>query len=71
MINTKRLKSILAREGLTSLAFGEKMGWKRSTTYRKVNGVRPFTVPEVDTARQVLNLNPVDVMEIFFESYFS
>lgn len=71
MINTKRLKSILAREGLTSLAFGEKMGWKRSTTYRKINGIRPFTVPEVGAARQVLNLNPVDVMEIFFEPYFS
>jgi hypothetical protein len=31
-----------------------------------MNGHRPFTAEEIRRAKQVLNLTPEDVMEIFF-----
>ena len=71
MIDTKLLKSKLALAGLTIRSFGEHLGWTRSTTYRKVNGLRPFTVPDVIAAAKLLLLTPEEVMAIFFKQGIS
>lgn len=71
MLDTKQLKARLVLAGFTSKTFGEAMGWKASTTYRKVNAKRDFTVPEVDKAIELLSLTPTDTLSIFFNSAVS
>ena len=66
MLDAKLLKAKMVMNDLAPKDFGAQQGWSSTTTYRKLNGETPFTVPEVEITQNLLGLLPEDVMTIFF-----
>lgn len=56
MLNTNLLKAAIVREGYTQGEFAQKIGISFNTLTRKMSGVSPFNVDEIDKACEVLNL---------------
>ena len=66
MTDKAKLRSKLALAEMTDTRFADEIGVSRQSMSMKMNGHRPFTADEIRRAKQVLNLTPEDVMEIFF-----
>lgn len=66
MVNTKLLKAQLALRGTGIKDLAAAEGWSLNTAYKKVNGKAVFTVPEIQTCKDFLDLDPPTAHEIFF-----
>lgn len=66
MTNNKLLKSKMVLHGLTASDVAEKLEISRQSFSYKVNGKRPFVLREIEILRDLLALEPKDVMDIFF-----
>ncbi len=66
MINDKALKSILIRNGYNVEWLANQMGYTTQNLYGKLNGRITITLDEVNRMRSILNLNDMEIKEIFF-----
>ena len=66
MLDAKLLKAKMVMKDLAPKDFGAQQDWSATTTYRKLNGETPFSIPEVEVAQDLLELTPEDIMAIFF-----
>jgi transcriptional regulator with XRE-family HTH domain len=56
LLNVNLLKAAIVRVGYTQGEFAQKIGISFNTLSRKMSGVSPFNVDEIDKACEVLNL---------------
>lgn len=66
MVNTRLLQAHMVLKGVTTKGFADAQGWNIRKAYRKINGESAFTVPEVQICKDLLELDPPTVNEIFF-----
>ena len=71
MLNRPLLLSQLALHEMTRSALAEKLGWSKSTLYRKINGKTDFTAQEIDKCYEVLELSADMASAIFFSREMS
>lgn len=56
MTNTKLLVNLIKDSGLKLSFIAEKLDISRQALYRKINGIVPFTGPEIKIMCELLNL---------------
>lgn len=67
MINISKLKGKIVEKNLTQEGIADSIGINRTTFYRKMrNGAASFSVEEVVGIAKELQLEPAEVMDIFF-----
>ena len=66
MTNAKEFKVALMRNGITMTQLSEMVHITLATLSRKVNNLSEFTVSEVKTISDILNLSVDDRERIFF-----
>lgn len=71
MINTRLLQAHMILRGVTTKDFADAQGWSIRKAYRKINGETAFTVPEVQTCKELLDLDPPTANAIFFAAEMS
>jgi hypothetical protein len=71
IINRNLLKSLMTLRGVDSKAFADAQGWSMTTTYRKINGKRAFTAPEIQVCVELLTLDSETASKIFFADKMS
>ena len=65
-MNVAKLKGAITAAGYTQNSLAEKMGKSKSSFNRKVNGLTPFDIFEVQELCELLALNDSDIkVEIF------
>ena len=65
MPDTKLLKEIISKSGLTIVAIAEKTGVSRETIYNRLNGKGEFRASEMVALSKVLNMSKEDRDKIF------
>lgn len=66
MTNTLKLKTAMAKSGLSQELIAELLGISSQVLEAKVNGDREFMASEIRKLYDILNLTNQSVMEIFF-----
>lgn len=66
MLNTRLLQAHMILKDITTKDFADAQGWNIRKAYRKINGESAFTVPEVQVCKDLLDLDPPTMNEIFF-----
>lgn len=66
MTNVEMLLGKLGAKRISLSEFARRMKFSRPTARRKVYGEVDFTVAEVNKAADLLDLSPIDVLNIFF-----
>lgn len=67
MTNNKLLKiKMLEADVETFEKLAEKMGMSSQNIYYKVNGKINWSVKDINTMKEILNLNANDIFNIFF-----
>ena len=66
MLNTRLLQAHMILKGITTRDFADAQSWNIRKAYRKINGESAFTVPEVQVCKDLLDLAPPTMNEIFF-----
>lgn len=56
-MNYNYLKSYIVRSGLTNERFAEKLGITRQELSKKLNNKAYFSQPQMNKAKEILNLN--------------
>ena len=67
MVNSNRLTAYMALFGDTQYSLAEKLGICRSFLSKKIRNIDEFKLSEVHKIINLYNLNPQDVMYIFFD----
>lgn len=67
MIRINKLRARIVEREMTIGTVADRMGINRSTFYRKMR-TGEFTVREVRSLSEILNLSPDQITEIFFTS---
>lgn len=60
------LKAEIVRKGLNIEDFGEKIGMAKTTLWRRFSEPNDFTLQEMTTIKQVLDLSNEKMLDIFF-----
>lgn len=71
MFDPKALKAFMILRDISVKELAAKESWSPTTAYRKTSGTVPFTVPEIEICKEVLDLSPAQVMAIFFKENIS
>lgn len=66
MANMALLREHIERSGLKMGTVADRCGLTYQGLWRKLKGETEFRVPEMQALKDTLNLNPNDMMEIFF-----
>lgn len=67
MVNTSKLKGLMAEKGVKVTALASKMGISRQALTLKLNGKIRFSLKDVTAIAESLNLNRSQVDLIFFD----
>ena len=62
---TKELKILRIKHDVTQEAVAEKLGVKKHTYCRKENGEIAFSIQDVKVLKELYNLTPEEVVQIF------
>ena len=65
MLNEKKLKAKMIEQGYNVSKLSKGIGIDNTTFYRKVSK-NTFSLKEVDSITEILNLSKEDAIEIFF-----
>lgn len=65
-MNKEGLVDAIKNSGLKMEFVAKKGGMSRTAFWRKMNGVSEFTLSEIQTLAQLLNLSPEQIHYIFF-----
>jgi transcriptional regulator with XRE-family HTH domain len=68
MVNTSKLKGLMAEKGIKITVLASKMGISRQALSLKLNGKIRFSLKDVSAITGLLNLNRSQVDLIFFDS---
>lgn len=60
------LKSLLVKKNVESKDLADKIGMKRDTMYKKLNGYIPFKKEEVEQIKNELQIADKDVYKYFY-----
>lgn len=60
------LKAAIISNGMTMKEFAGKLGVCRTTLWRKINNLNMFTLADIRTTVDTLNLSGDEIMDIFF-----
>lgn len=66
MTNCARLIEKIDKSGLRYSFIAEKLGISRASLSYKLKGKRPFKAMEIQSIAQLLGLNDMEMIEIFF-----
>lgn len=66
MIDAKKLKSEIRKNGITQEELARKSGMDPATLNKKINGKSMFTVNEVQAIASELNIGNDELIDIFF-----
>lgn len=67
-MDLKELKRRRINKDLSQQELASKIGVDRMTYWRKENGMRDFNRTEIENISKVLELSPIDIKLIFFNS---
>lgn len=67
-MDLKELKRRRINKNLSQQELASKIGVDRMTYWRKENGMRDFNRTEIENISKVLELSPIDIKLIFFNS---
>lgn len=65
-MNKRLLESKMKLYGDTTSSLAAKMKYSRQTITNKKNGRTPFTTGDIEAIRDMYNLSPREVVDIFF-----
>lgn len=66
MIDTRLLLSQMTLKGVSTKDLADAQGWSMSTAYRKINGKVAWSIPELQTVKDLLDLDTATRDAIFF-----
>lgn len=66
MIDTRLLLSQMTLKGISTKDLADAQGWSMSTAYRKINGKVAWSIPELQTVKDLLDLDTATRDAIFF-----
>lgn len=66
MVDAKRLKIAMVEVGITYADLAKKIGVSYTTLYRKITGATEFTLPELRSIVEALQLTEAEMHTIFF-----
>lgn len=66
MFDKNKFRAKIIESGLTTEKLANVLGINAATLYRKINGNSDFSRSEIQILRQVLNMSPQAMDEIFF-----
>lgn len=67
-MDLKELKRRRINKDLSQQELANKIGVDKMTYWRKENGMRDFNRTEIENISKVLELSPIDIKLIFFNS---
>ena len=59
---------LMRSRGITQKEFAEKLGISTVSLYHRLHGIDPFTLDEISAAKEMLELSPKLLTDIFFAS---
>lgn len=65
MIDTRLLLSQMTLKGVSTKDLADAQGWSMSTAYRKINGKVAWSIPELQTVKDLLDLDTATRDAIF------
>lgn len=65
MTDTGKLNAAIQRSGLKKAYIAEKLGISKAALWMKMTGKRDFKTSEIRILKDLLNLTPKEVVEIF------
>lgn len=71
MIDTRLLLSQMTLKGISTKDLADAQGWSMSTAYRKINGKVAWSIPELQTVKDLLDLDTATRDAIFFAADLS
>lgn len=71
MIDTRLLLSQMTLKGVSTKGLADAQGWSMSTAYRKINGKVAWSIPELQTVKDLLDLDTATRDAIFFAADLS
>lgn len=71
MIDTRLLLSQMTLKGVSTKDLADAQGWSMSTAYRKINGKVAWSIPELQTVKDLLDLDTATRDAIFFAADLS
>jgi len=66
-MRVNELKAEAVRKGLTIDEVAEKAGIKKTTMWRRIQDSGNFTIKEIESIANTLDLSGIKILEIFFD----
>jgi DNA-binding phage protein len=70
-MRVNELKAEAVRKGLTIDEVAEKAGIKKTTMWRRIQDSGNFTIKEIESIANTLDLSGIKILEIFFDEKVS